>query len=296
MARAVDRSVLRPVRRPARLAALLLAFLAAPAAAKDALPRVMSLNVCTDQLVLALAEPAQILSLSALADDPDLSFHAAAAAAYPKNRGLAEEVFLVRPDVVVTGTYSLHNTTQLLRHVGTRVETFDYAQTLDSVPGAVRRMGGILGRSARAEAVARAFEAELAALSAPPAADAPAAIVYEQNGVVLGSGTLADTVLRAAGLRNLAAERGYAGMVPYPLELLVRDRPDLVLLASPFPGGPSLADQFVEHPAIASLPALRRRGVAPRGSWACAGPFTLEAVRALKALREEMAAKDGTHG
>jgi len=296
VARAVDRSSLRPVGRPARLAALLLALLAAPAAAGEALPHVMSLNVCTDQLVLELADPAQILSLSTLADDPDLSFHSAAAAAYAKNRGLAEEVFLVRPDVVVTGTYSLHNTTQLLEHVGTRVETFDYAQTLDSVPGAVRRMGRILGREARAEAVANAYEAELAALSSPPAADAPTAVIYEQNGVVLGAGTLADSVLKAAGFRNLVAERGYAGMAPYPLELLVRDRPDLVLLGSPYPGGPSLADQFVEHPAIASLKSLRRKGIAPRGSWACAGPFTIEAVRALKALREEMAAAKGAGG
>ncbi|CAG0971890.1 MAG: ABC transporter substrate-binding protein [Rhizobiaceae bacterium] len=290
MVRAVDRCGFGPRRRPARFAALLFTLLAAPAAAESTLPRVMSLNVCTDQLVLALAEPGQILSLSALADDPDLSFHSAIAAAYPKNRGLAEEVFLARPDIVVTGTYSLHNTTQLLRHIGTRVETFDYAQTLESVPGAVRRMGAILGREARAETIAEAYEAELAALSSPPAADAAAAIIYEQNGVVLGSGTLADSVLKAAGFRNLAAERGYEGMVPYPLELLVRDRPDLVLLASPFPGAPSLADQLVEHPAIASLKSLRRKGIAPRGSWSCAGPFTLEAVRALKALREEMAA------
>lgn len=296
MARAVDRPSLRPVRRPARLAAVILALTVAPVAADDALPRVMSLNVCTDQLVLALADPGQILSLSELADDPDLSFHSAAAAAYAKNRGLAEEVFLVRPDIVVTGTYSLHNTTQLLRHIGTRVETFDYAQTLDSVPGAVRRMGGILGQTARAETIAAAYEAELAALSSPPAARAPTAIIYEQNGVVLGAGTLADSVLKTAGFRNLAAERGYDGMAPYPLELLVRDRPDLVLLASPFPGAPALADQFVEHPAIAAMPALRRKSVAPRGSWACAGPFTIEAVRALKALREDMAAEKGGEG
>lgn len=296
MVRAVDRCGFGPRRRPARFAALLFTLLAAPAAAESTLPRVMSLNVCTDQLVLALADPGQILSLSELADDPDLSFHSATAAAYAKNRGLAEEVFLVRPDVVVTGTYSLHNTTQLLRHIGTRVETFDYAQTLDSVPGAVRRMGAILGQTARAETVASDYEAELAALSSQPAAAAPTAIIYEQNGVVLGAGTLADSVLKAAGFRNLAAERGYDGMAPFPLELLVRDRPDLVLLGSPFPGAPSLADQFVEHPAIAAMPALRRKSVVPRGSWACAGPFTIEAVRALKTLREEMAAAKGGEG
>lgn len=292
---AVGRYVPGIARRPA-LAAILLALGVAPSAADGALPRVMSLNVCTDQLVLELAAPGQILSLSELADDENLSFHSAAAASYPKNRGLAEEVFLVQPDIIVTGTYSLHNTTQLLNHIGMRVETFDYAQTLESVPGNVRRMGAILGQSARAEWIASAYEAELAALSSTPTADAPTAILYEQNGVVLGAGTLADSALKAAGFRNLAAERGFDGMAPYPLELLVRDRPDLVLLATPYPGAPSLADQFVEHPALAALPALRRISVLPRGSLACAGPFTIEAVRALKALREELVGKEEGEG
>ena len=62
------------------------------------------------------------------------------------------------------------------------------------------------------------------------AADAPrpTAVIFGQNGVATGAGTLADSVLKAAGFRNLAAERGFSGMAPYPLELLIIDRPDVV--------------------------------------------------------------------
>jgi iron complex transport system substrate-binding protein len=73
--------------------------------------RVMSLNVCTDQLAMQLAAPGQLVSVSFLASDPDMSAMAEEAKQYPKNRGMAEEVFLRHPDLVVTGTYSLHNTT-----------------------------------------------------------------------------------------------------------------------------------------------------------------------------------------
>jgi iron complex transport system substrate-binding protein len=162
-----------------------LAVLALPALA-DTPPRVMSLNVCTDQLAMLLAAPDQLVSVSEIAADPSLSFHHAMAAGYKKNRGLAEEVFLARPDVVVTGTFSLHNTTALLRHLGFKVEEFDFAQTLNTIPAEIRRT--VLGQEERADAMAAAFEAELTTAN-PACGPAPTIIAYGQNGVALGSGT-----------------------------------------------------------------------------------------------------------
>ncbi|MBB6469389.1 iron complex transport system substrate-binding protein [Aminobacter lissarensis] len=248
----------------------------------------MSLNVCTDQLVLELADPAQIVSLSTLSDDSGLSYLYRDAAAYPKNRGLAEEVFVARPDVVVTGTYSLHNTTDLLKHLGIAVDEFGYTQTLDTIPSDIRRMGSVLHQSARAEMLAAAFEQELERLSSTPGPDSPSAIIFEQNGIVLGADTLADTVVKAAGFRNLASERGYSGMVPYPLELLVKDRPDLILLSRPYNDAPALADQIATHPALAAMGTSHSGEIVPPGSWSCGGPFTIEALRALVNLRQEM--------
>lgn len=276
----------------AALVAAALAGQASHAAAAEA-PRVMSLNVCTDQLVLALAEPSRIVSLSVLSGDPDYSYLHAGAAAYPKNAGIAEEVFVARPDVVVTGTYSLHNTTQLLRHLGARVEEFGYTQTLDTIAGDIRRMGAILGEETRADAMAAAFERDLAALTVPEGEPRPTIVIFGQNGVATGAGTLADSVLAAAGFRNLAAERGFSGMAPYPLELLVVDRPDVVLLSARVDEAPALADQVTRHPAIAASGARTATGIVPRGAWSCGGPFTLEALRALRMLRDDiLAARD----
>lgn len=286
---------LRPSLPAAILAAAAFAALA-PAALADAGPRVMSLNVCTDQLVLALADPGRIVSLSVLSDDPDYSYLHADAAAHPKNAGIAEEVFVAGPDVVVTGTYSLHNTTQLLRHLGARVEEFGYTQTLATIAADIRRMGEILGAEERAEAMASGFERDLAALTVPADQPRPTAVIYGQNGVATGAGTLADSVLTAAGLRNLAAERGFSGMAPYPLELLIVDRPDVVLLSARVEDAPALADQVTRHPAIASSGAMTATGIVPRGAWSCGGPFTLEAVRALRLLRDQILAAGDTSG
>lgn len=286
--------------RPASLVALVLSCclaggISAALSADGQRPHVMSLNVCTDQLVLALADRAQIVSLSNLSDDPGLSFLHEEASAFPKNAGLAEEVFVMRPDIVVTGTYSLHTTAAVIAGLGLRVEEFPYTQTLDTIAGDIRRMGAILGQEERAEAIAAAFETELAEPQGQTDAR-PSVVVFEQNGVVLGAGTLADSILTAAGFRNLAAEHGVAGMAPYPLELLVADRPDVVLTGRPYNDAPALADQITRHPALAALGTARSSDVVPAGSWACGGPFTIEAVRALRRLRDALADRRGAAG
>lgn len=278
----------------ARLTAFCLACLLAGHASAGPAPRVMSLNVCTDQLVLALADPEQVVSLSELARDPKLSFLHEPASRHQTNRGLAEEVLSARPDVVVTGVYSLHNTTALLRSLGIRVEEFDYAQTIDSIPGDIRRMGAILGQAQRAEQAAVSFERELAELTSGWRGERPRAVVYGQNGVVLASGTLMDSALAAAGFRNAASEAGATGMTPWSLETLIGVRPDVVFVNRPYADAPSLADLSPLHPAIPALGIPVIAGAAPEGSVACGGPFTIEAVRALVRLRGTIAAAGAT--
>ncbi len=258
------------------------------------LPRVMSLNVCTDQLLLALADPGQIVSLSNLSEDASLSAAHAQAAAYEKNRGLAEEVFIASPDLVVTGTYSLHNTTALLRSQSVPVEEFGFAQAVRDVPDDLRRMGALIGQPERGEEQARRFEAELERLAVLAGPDAPTIVLYGQNGVANGAGTLADSVLAAAGLRNLAAENGLVGMAPYALERLIADRPDAVLTSRPYADAPALADLLPAHPAIVAAALVIGSDSVPDGALGCAGPATLSALEVLRALRDDLVeGKDG---
>ncbi len=269
------------------LASLSAIVVAGPAIAAP-LPSVASLNVCTDQLVMLLAAPGQIASLSYLADDPSLSFLHEKATGYPKNHGRAEEVFLTHPDVVVTGTYDRHDTSGLLRHLGFDVQEFAFDQTLASVPVDIRRMGEILHRQDKAEAIAKEFENGLAALESTVCGPSPTVLALEQNGVALAKGTLADSVMKAAGLSNIASDLGYTGMVPFPMEEVVETHPDIVVLRRSMANAPSLADQVEQHPALRALKDSRIGPFVPAGSWSCTGPFVLEAVKALRRLRDEI--------
>src|SRR5262249_58280753 len=96
------------------LAALLLLSAGARAAA---LPSVASINLCADQLVLTVAAPEQVLTVSWLSADPEESLLATQAAHYPLNYGSAEELLRFHPDVVIAGAYTNAFTRALLERL-----------------------------------------------------------------------------------------------------------------------------------------------------------------------------------
>lgn len=268
------------------LALLAGALLVAPVSAAP--KRVMSLNLCTDQLAMTLAGPDQLVSVSFLSREPSLSMLHEEAQAYPVNHGLAEEVFLENPDLVVTGTYSLHNTTALLKRLGFHVEEFSFAQTLETIPGEVRRMGALIGQEKRAQAIADDFTRELETIAAGQCGKDPTMIAYDQNGIASGRGTLADSVMQAAGFANLAADMGVIGVAPFPLEQVIAAHPDVISIGAP-QKAPTLGEFVTRHPAIGALPDTRIGAFVPEASLSCGIPSVIEAVRALAALRTEIA-------
>jgi iron complex transport system substrate-binding protein len=84
-----------------------------PAVGALAQPTVASINLCTDQLLLSIAAPEQILSLSWLSADPEESMLAAAAGRYPLNYGTAEELLRIGAEVVIAGAETSPFTRQL---------------------------------------------------------------------------------------------------------------------------------------------------------------------------------------
>ena len=65
--------------------------------------RIVSINLCTDQLLLQLVGHKRIASVTYLAADPYISYSANLAVGLVKNHGLAEEVVALNPDLTLTG-------------------------------------------------------------------------------------------------------------------------------------------------------------------------------------------------
>ena len=110
---------------------LVVALMQAASAFADAAPmRIASLNMCTDQLLLALADPEQIAGLSPYARDRDRSFMATAAGRFPVLSGGAEDVLVLAPGLVLAGRYTRRATREFLRAKGLPLVEFDVARSI----------------------------------------------------------------------------------------------------------------------------------------------------------------------
>ncbi len=264
--------------------AMILAGLFWPAAAScaDAAPRrVVSMNVCTDQMAMLVARPGQLYSVSYLARDAGTSAMAGQAEAYVVNHGLAEEIFLMKPDLVLAGTYTTRTTVSLLRRLGFRVEEFPPEASFDEVRANLVRMGELLGNPARAKTLIAGMDAEIAALETADAPRLRTALTFA-NSYTSGSGTLVSEVVKRAGLDNIAETLGIAGTARLPLELLILADPELMAGGRSQAEGPALAEQNFAHPAYRALAAANAEAPLENRLTVCGGPFTLEAARALQ--------------
>ncbi len=269
--------------------ALVLA-LAVPAGAQppEAPRRVVSMNLCTDQLALMLAAPGQLVSVSYLAHDGVVAPLQEAARALPANHGLAEEVYLLQPDLVLAGRYSTVATVAMLQRLGVPVIRFEPENSLDDIEASLAQMGAALGRDAEARAAIARFRQDRALLATHAAqvragAEGPRAVLYSARGWTGGSQTLSGDILRAAGLRNLADELGLAwgGMVA--LESLLIADPDRLILGQPghSPEGWSEARALLHHPALRHSRAYGAGVAANDRDWVCGTPYVLGAIARL---------------
>lgn len=247
-----------PVRR---LAALLFALLL-PA---EAAARIVSLNLCTDQYLLALA-PERAVAVTFLARDPELSVMAAAAALVPTVRADAEAVLAQHPTLVLAAPWGARATLDALARQGVLVERIEPPTDFASIRATTRHLGARLGASARAEALLAQMDAELAM----PRTAQGRAIALEPRGLTAGPGSLRDAVLRAAGLANAGDGRQLS------LEALAR-APAVLLVVAPPPRYPARATEFLAHPVLAHHP---RREV-PQHLTICGGPWSAGAVALL---------------
>lgn len=273
------------------IAAVMLATLMAGLAAHagEEPRRVLSLDVCTDQMAMLLAAPGQLMSVSFIARDPASSAMAEEAASYRVNHGVAEEIFVMQPDLVLAGMFSARTTVSMLRRLGFRVEEFAPEASFDDVRANFLRMGGVLGQEARAERMVAELDGRLARLAEKTFPGMTAA-TYAANSYTSGRGSLSDAIIAAAGLRNLGSEHGIVGVGRLPLEMLLLSMPDVLSDDRDGYDAPALAQQNFVHPAYRALLAMTEVAPVPPSWSVCGGPYNLVAA----ALLQDAADRVGT--
>lgn len=256
---------------------------AGPAAAADRPARVVSLNMCTDQLLLDLAPPGQIVGLSPYARSLSMSWAASQSATLPVLSGTAEEVMLIRPDLVVAGRFTRRATREFIRERGIPVEEFDVADTLAATRAQIARFGEITG--ARDKALRRIAEIDAAEadLRAAALSTRLRVLPLSRRGWASGRETLMSDLLAMAGLDNAVAEIGLRAGGFVSLEQIVRLRPDAILISRDDDRAEDQGRAMLLHPAVQELFPPERRIVLPERLTVCGGPMVAEAMRLLAA-------------
>jgi iron complex transport system substrate-binding protein len=250
--------------------------LAAGGGAAAAPQRVASLNLCTDELLLLLADPKQIASVSYLSQLPEETPLWAKAKTYRRNDGSLLSVAALRPDLVVTMGGGGGHRAGIGARLGARMLDLPYPAGIAAVEEATMKLAGALGQEARGRALVAAMER---VRRTAPARQADAIYLSAGGRSVAPAGAAAEW-MAAAGLRqrNLPGDRA-------ELETLLV-RPPAVLLRSHYRSGQYSAGQsWLSHPLARRVRAGRIL-VTDGRLWTCMGPLL---VPEILRLRRELA-------
>jgi len=209
--------------------------------------RVVSQTVGTDELLLAVAAPEQIVALSHIAREKEYSAVAAEAESYAQiSRGDAETILKFRPDLVLVADYSRGELVSQLERAGVELMRFDRYATMDDALENLRRLAQRLGPDAEARAadVIADVEQRMTTLAERLVGVRPVKVIAPSTyGIISGGGTTFQDLCNHAAADNLAttvgkltghAEIPRERMLTWPVEQVVLAGYDLERTIEPF--------------------------------------------------------------
>lgn len=257
------------------LPALIAIALGATAAAPAPPRRIVSLNLCADQLLLDLADRAQIAGLSRNAPDAEMSAIAA------RTHGLhilgqsAEEILAIDPQLILGTPPRQSGLLAALAPHRYAIVDLKPADSYADIVAQIRQVARAVGHPQRGEALIARMNRDLAAL--PRAGRGRIAAYYQRRGFLTGTGTLVDDLMTRVGLTNLAAKLHKPVLAQVSLEELIAAKPDYLIVER---GSQQVVDQGTEmlhHPALDRIPRLSL----PQAWTVCGGPAYVQAARSL---------------
>lgn len=252
-----------------------------PAAAAAPPQRLASVNLCADQLLLALAPESRIVALGPFSRDPAISFLAHRATAHPRLTGRSEELIDLAVDAVMVGPFDNRLLRATLERLGRKVVTVGRWTRMADVRSGVRHFARRIGEPSAGENLVAEIDRALHGLKefvARPAARRSFLFVHRRGYV--GEGGVVSELLELAGLTDLSK-----GAPPrfLDVETIIRMRPDILVVADPEIGAEDRGLELLRHPALDSLYPPERRISAPDRLTICSGPSTPVLVRHLRA-------------
>jgi iron complex transport system substrate-binding protein len=258
--------------------------------AQESPQRIVSMNLCTDQLLLLLVDKKRIASLSYFAFDPDYSATADLAEGIPANRGQADEVIAFAPDLILTSQFSATLAANLLERMDYKVHRLGFAASVEDVYAQITEIAEATGTQQRAAQLVTGIQHDIAVQknALQEKLRGKSAAFFASNGFTYGSASLQDSFINSLGMRNIAAEAGISGPAMLPLEVLLAAEPDYIFVDPRSTLDAQLAHPMLQHPALARVTSHARMLTLADTYFQCAGPQLALAYAALvQQLRDE---------
>jgi iron complex transport system substrate-binding protein len=279
------------------LASLVTLAVAGTAGATEPPQRIMSLSLCTDQLLLQLVPTTRITSVTYLSRQSNESYLSAEAFGVPINYGTPEEVAREHPDLVLTGTFSTPAARMLLKRIGANLVEVPPAEDFDQIRAMTRQVAHAVGADAKGEALITEMDAALEELARTKPARRIVVAGWTTSGTVPAKGTLFDSILTAAGGENVAnlvgVEPLYGQFTAFDLEQVVALRPDILAYGNSRVGRFDLSSEQLAHPVVRRLFAGRQIAY-PETLYSCGLPQSATiAARDFRRAMLEVVARTG---
>lgn len=245
--------------------------------------RIMSLKLCTDQLLMSvLPERESIASITYLSREASALKIWPQAAHIPVNHNSAEEVLAVRPDLILTDSFTSPAMRVLLASSGARLVEVPEVQDFEGIRANIMLVARVVGAEDNARRLLAHMDASLAVLKASRPQTQLRVAGWGNGGFLPGQDTFFNTVLTAAGAVNVAAplnqksDGGY-----YDVEALIAAHPQALLYGDAYAGTPSLRLDQDTHPVLLKLYG-NRRVTYPSTFFNCPLPQSADAALALQ--------------
>lgn len=237
----------------------------------EAALRVASLNLCTDEYLLLLGRPAEIVSLSHLSREPLESSLWRSARRYPSNNGTLESVVATRPRLVLTMGGAGKASAAIAQRLGIRVLTLDYPMSLEDVRQQTIRVATVLGDGRRALPFVQAMDA---LRRSRPQKHADGAFLSGGGETLEPKGLGADW-LRLVGIRQRGTPNGRLS-----LETLATRPPKWLIRSDYRQRQVSRNAAWLHHPVVQRL--APRTVITDGRRWTCAGLPMIPEVQRLR--------------
>lgn len=235
--------------------------------------RVASLNMCTDELLLTLADPRQILSVNYLSHLPQETPLWKVARRYRKNDRSLLSIAGLKPDLVLTMGGGAQDRVRIAQRLGIRILDLPYPQRLSDMEASIRQVGEALGR----QDASRRVLAQIQTLKRQAPLRTIDTVWLGGGGRSVPARGLDADWMRLAGLRQrpLTGDR-------ISLEQLLAAPPAILLRSNYRQGQYSGEQRWLSHPLARNV--RRSRTITTDGRlWTCKGPSLIAEIARVRA-------------